>query len=385
VNICVVSNQVKKTISGVGLHTYNLVGSLVKDGHRVWVVAPEEQRPAGDLPYDFLGVPKPLFNGSQARWFGLSWNYRPVVAGLLNRQPIDLVHFTDARESFFYREKAPAVGNMNDTYSAELQPLGYYRKYYSDWLVRWLYYSAVHLAEGVCLRRLDAVIANSHFTAGVIGTQYHIRPEKLFACYKSIAPERYRPALALRQQQGAHAPHILFVGTNMQRKGLPVLIHAAPTILERFPSAEFWVVGEDKVIPQMQALCESEDVRPSFHFMGWKSQDELVSIYGQSDIFVMPSLTEALGMVFLEAMASGVAVVGTAVGGIPEIIQNGQNGLTIAPNEPRELAGAVLRLLEDRPLAERVRASGLETAQKFDVSHMMEGTYRIYQQVCARR
>lgn len=379
--ICVVSNQVKKTISGIGLHTNNLVNALLRDGHRVWVIAPGSQRPDGDLPYTFLAVPEPWFSGSQARWIALSWNFMRALQRLLKDETPDLVHFTDARESLFYRGAVPAVGNINDTYSAELHSLPYYRARYDDWRARWAYYHFVHFCEGIALRRLAAVIANSQFTAGIVRAQYHVSPQNLHVCVKSIDPGQYAAA-GRREAMPAHPPRILFVGTNMQRKGLPVLIESAPRVMQRVPDAEFWVVGEDRALPRMKRLCAQAGVLEHFHFTGWKSQRELIdTVYAQTDVFAMPSLTEALGMVFVEAMASGVPVVGTAVGGIPEIITDRVNGRLVPPESSTELAEAIIEILCDPQAAERYRAAGLQTVGRFSVAAMMQCTYAIYQTI----
>ena len=92
----------------------------------------------------------PLFAGSQARWLSLAWSFSHALRGLEHVQVFDLIHFTDARESLFYDLRSPAVGNVNDTYAADMAPLGYYRRYYEDWLWRWAYYRFVKLAESCC-------------------------------------------------------------------------------------------------------------------------------------------------------------------------------------------------------------------------------------------
>jgi glycosyltransferase involved in cell wall biosynthesis len=382
VNVCVVTQQVRKTYSGVGLHTNNLVASLLKDGHQVWVVAPEDQRPPGKIPYAFHGVRAPFFQKNQARWIALSWSFSRALAALLQREPVDLIHFTDAREAFFFHTKLPVIGHINDTYSADLHSLSYYRRYYDDWLVRWGYYHFVHACEKAVFARMRAVIANSRFTAGIVAEQYHVSPERLFTCYKSVDPQKYRPALDLRGRYAGQPQQVLFVGTNMQRKGLPALIQAAPVILEKRAEMQFCVVGEDRAIPNMKRLCQEIGVADHFHFLGWKSQLDLVAIYAQAGVFVMPSITEALGVAFLEAMAAGVPVVGTAVGGIPEIIQDGVNGRLVSPDAPAELAGAVLEILSDEQKAEIYRQAGLRTVAQFNIDRMMDCTYAIYRAVC---
>jgi len=213
-SICVVTQQHKQIISGIGLHTHNLVARLVADGHRVTVVAPMDQRPQGDLPFLFVGVSPPLFRRTQARWLSLAWSFARRLALLERRDAFDLVHFTDARESLFCRIHVPAVGNVNDTYAADVRSPVYYHRHYADWLLRWGYYRFVKSCEALALPRLQGIIANSHHTANVIAARYRVSRGRLHLCYKSIDPEQYTAAPRFRMQRPAHPPRVLFVVRN---------------------------------------------------------------------------------------------------------------------------------------------------------------------------
>ena len=164
----------------------------------------------------------------------------------------------------------------------------------------------------------------------------------------------------------------------MQRKGLPAIIRAAQKVILTIPEIEFWVVGSDPAEVKMKQLCDDIGVRGHFKFWGWKSQSELLPFYRDADIFVLPSTTEAFGVVFLEAMASGLPVIGTDVGGIPEIIRDGQNGLLVPPNQPDLLANAIIELLSNRDLYLRMQKMGAETVLSFTVEKMMRCTYQVY-------
>ena len=378
-HICVITQQIGKIFSGPGLHAFNLVNSLIRDGHQVTVIAPHDQRPLGDLPYDFIAVPRPWFSKTQARWVSLSYSFARALETLEKSASFDLIHFTDAREALFCTSKVPRIGNVNDTYAAEVHALNYYRKYYADWLQRWLYYRVVHGVEKGILRRLDAVLANSQFTAKTIAAAYAIPVERLFVCYKSVDIENWRAEISKRGEREAEGiKRILFVGTNMQRKGLPTLIKSAPKIISQFPDVEFLIAGEDKTIPVLEKLCRELNVERNFHFLGWKSQTELMDEYARADVFVLPSLTEALGVALLEAMAAGLPVIGSDAGGIPEIIRHGENGLLVSPDQPAELADAVLRILSDREFAAHLVERGYENLQRFDLKKMMACTYAVY-------
>lgn len=378
-SICVVTQQYARVISGIGLHTQLLVTRLVKDGHQVTLLAPSDQHPTAEMLISFIKVPRPLWARSQARWFTLSWYFAHALKK--TERHFDIIHFTDARESlFYYNQHTPIVGNVNDTYAAEHKSLAYYRRFYADWLCRWFYYWIVQKCERRALPRLQAVIANSYYTAEILRAQYPIPSERLWVCYKAVDLERYTPVIEMRKRRST-SKRVLFVGSNMQRKGLPILILAAPYVLSTLPDVEFWVVGEDRFIPKMKSLCRSLGVEHAFRFWGWKSGDELLEVYGQADVFTMPSLTEALGVAFLEAMACGLPVVGTSVGGIPEIIENGYNGLLVEPGNAQQLAQALIQVLTDNGLRERLIKGGLNTVSQFSVERMMNCTYNVYRSV----
>ncbi len=378
-NICIVTQQIGRVFSGPGLYAFNLARHLAADGHILSVIAPEDQRPATSLGCEFIAVPPTrLFPSNQARWLTLSLSFRRALSNLEKTTHLDLVHFTDAREAFFCRTDAPMVGNINDTYSAEIANRGYFRLHYQDWLVRWLYYQFNHLCEAWVLPRFNAVLANSQYTTQTVSRHYPAVAPRLHLVYKSVEAGAYLPTLELRQSLPPHPPRVLCVGGNMQRKGVPDLVRAARQVRSIFPNCEFWLVGNDPHIPYLKTLAQDMGVADHFFFLGWKSQLELATIYAQADVFAMPSLTEAFGVVFLEAMAAGLPVIGSSTGGIPEIICDGKNGLLVPPSSPALLADALIHILGDKSLQGLFRTAGLETVRQFSVERMIAATYQVY-------
>ena len=329
-------------------------------------------------------VPAPAVH-NHARWIFTSQSFSSTLQHLEKKQRFDLIHFTEARDALFCKSRTARIGNVNDTYSTVIHSPSYYKKYYNDWLTRWLYYHFTHRLEAISLARLDGVIANSQNTAGELLRIYHIPKERLFTSYKSVEPDFFSPALDLRKFTTPRPPRILFIGGNMQRKGVPDLIRAAVVVLQKIPDCDFWIIGTDPYIPNLQRLCREKGVEQHFHFLGTKTADELVRLFSQVDVFCMPSIVEALGVVFLEAMAAGVPVIGTETGGIPEIIQDGKNGRLVPVHNPEKLAQALVQVLQDGSLQEQYRRAGLETVKIFSVSKMVSELYAIYQTVLSRR
>lgn len=378
-SICVVTQQYKSVISGVGLHARNLVTGLWRDGHRVTLLTQNTQQNdavPGDV--EVLTVPTALAQDSQARWISLSWYFDQKLRQVDAGRRFDIVHFTDAREALLFAGHHRAVvGNINDYYAAELHPLSYYRRYYADSWKRWFYYLFVHGCERMTLPRLAAIIANSDYTLRTVLRAYRLDRRRLFRCFKCIDLTLFDEVWPCCETDDL----VLFVGGNMQRKGLGTLIRAASRVLAVHPNVRFHVVGQDTNSSDMQALGHALGVADHFVFSGWIPNDELRQLYRQASVFVMPSLMEAFGVAFLEAMASGTPVVATRVGGIPELVQHGRNGLLVKPDDPVGLADALLAVLKDSALAASLSRNGRLTAQHFGIEPMLDCTYRAYESV----
>jgi glycosyltransferase involved in cell wall biosynthesis len=385
-SICVVSQQFGAIVSGIGLHAWNLSHALARDGHRVTVVIPRSQKPLQvKADIEFVLTPDPVLKANQARWLSVALHFGQTLCQLEVNRHFDVVQFTDAREALFaLNGRAPRMGHVNDYYAAEVKSVPWaYQKHYNDWLARWLYYQFVFACEKYTLPRLAAVVANSHYTADAVRRAYGVPDEQLFVCYKSVEASAYVTA----QQTGPTAPRspvVMFVAGNMQRKGMATLVRAAPWVIAEQPEVEFRVVGRDAHESEMRALCARQGVSEHFNFMGWQPHDKLASLYAEANVFVMPSLMEAFGVVFLEAMAAGVPVIGSNVGGITELIRDEENGLLARVDDAEHLAQQINRLLGDSALSRRLIAGGHNTAQQFTVQRMMECTYCIYDEVLAR-
>lgn len=155
--------------------------------------------------------------------------------------------------------------------------------------------------------------------------------------------ERFHPSTAERQ------PYILFVGSLIERKGVKYLIQAMPQILRSFPDYRLVIVGEGPQLGQLCRLVSSLSIDKGVDFVGPKSPCEIHEWMQHATLFVLPSVEEGLGVVLLEALASGTPCVATLVGGIPDVVSS-DVGILVPPADSDALAGAVLRLLEDRHL-----------------------------------
>jgi glycosyltransferase involved in cell wall biosynthesis len=158
---------------------------------------------------------------------------------------------------------------------------------------------------------------------------------------------------------------ILFVGRLIEWKGVEYLLRSLPKVLGRYPRVKAMIVGTGPQRHRLIDLSVRLGIENRVVFVGNTPQTELPQFYSAADVFVLPSIvndrgeTEGLGVVLLEAMACGTPVVGSNVGGIPDIIKDEQTGLLAREKDPEDLASKILRVFDDQNLRQRMIEKGL--------------------------
>jgi glycosyltransferase involved in cell wall biosynthesis len=166
-------------------------------------------------------------------------------------------------------------------------------------------------------------------------------------------------------------PFILYVGRLQVSKGVQELIEAANIIRKRRPDLPLRVilVGKGPMLPKLQQMVEQANLHAVVTFaghVGAESREQLAQLYRRASIFVLPSHHEGMPTVLLEAMASGAPVISTAVGGAREVVVHGENGLLVPAHAPAVLADALLSLLTEPALRNRLGQNAYCTvAEKF--------------------
>jgi len=167
------------------------------------------------------------------------------------------------------------------------------------------------------------------------------------------------------------------VGRLHYQKGYEYLIEASGLVLKYFPNAKFVIVGDGELRESLESLAKAKDVFNSFIFMG--NQTNIPELLAQMDVFVLPSLWEGLPLVLLEAMAAKKPVVATNVNGIIEIIESEKDGILVAPKDSAALSSAIIRLLKDNELRERLASNGyIKVTSEFSLNRMIEKTENVY-------
>lgn len=155
---------------------------------------------------------------------------------------------------------------------------------------------------------------------------------------------------------------IVFVGRLEKMKGIDTLLHAFAQL--KMENGKLKIIGDGSQRKNLESLAKKLGVADRVTFTGYLPTGELEKEYARAQIFCGLSRSEAYGNVFLEAQAAGCAVIGTSVGGIPDIIEHERSGLLVPPNDPKAAAKALTTLLEDDRLRDRLRESGMSSAQQ---------------------
>jgi glycosyltransferase involved in cell wall biosynthesis len=200
-------------------------------------------------------------------------------------------------------------------------------------------------------------------------------PEKLLTIHSGVDINQFfnangngiekRRSLGLAQQDAV----IGFVGWLLPIKGPDYLFKAMDYVWPEKPETVLLMVGKGAMDVDLRAKALRKNIDGKVKFLGWRQDiNELMPVF---DMLVLPSLNEGMGRVGVEAMAAGKPVVGSRVGGIPDLIEDGQTGYLVPPADEKALAAAILKLLNDRDRARLMGERGKQRCQRYSLDAMI--------------
>jgi glycosyltransferase involved in cell wall biosynthesis len=172
---------------------------------------------------------------------------------------------------------------------------------------------------------------------------------------------------------------ITLIGRLSSPKTPDVFVDAAAIVLKRHPDTRFLVVGDGAKREALAAQIERLGIGTDVLMLGLRT--DVAEIVAASDILVHSSLREGLPKTVLEAMAAGKPVIGTNVGGVPAVVDDGVTGLLVEPSDSGQMATAMLRLLEDPALGARLAANASERVQEFSLAKSIDDTNALYERL----
>jgi glycosyltransferase involved in cell wall biosynthesis len=271
------------------------------------------------------------------------------LATVFRRQRIDVVHTHDERPNIYSVPAACLVGVKRILHTRHNQGVNLSRR--QRWLVR-----LVSLGN-------DRFVCISHDSAHRAREQ-GVSSRRIRVIHNGIDLDRFAftgPALA--------GPAVLVARLEAE-KDAGTLLRAAELIVRRRPDFRLEIAGDGSRRPDLEVLRDQLGLRERVTFLG--AIRDVPGLLARARLFVLPSLTEGISLTLLEAMARGLPVVATAVGGNPEVVADGEPGLLIPARDPNALAEAVLGLWQDGELCRAMGAAGRRRVEEhFDIRRMV--------------
>jgi glycosyltransferase involved in cell wall biosynthesis len=237
---------------------------------------------------------------------------------------------------------------------------------------------------GAKYRLFDRVITISRAIGGVLRDQ-GVEAEKIRCVPSALDPKPFEGPCeggSLLDELGLTEEHAL-IGMAAQfipRKGHAVLLGSIPAILEGHPEARFLLFGRGPLHEEISLGVAGSGWSDVVHLPGFR--DDLPGLLPCLDLLVHPATMEGMGVILLQAGASGIPVVASSVGGIPEVVVHGETGLLVPPGDPDALALAVARLLDDPEKARSMGEAGrARVTDRFAVDRMVEGNLDVYREL----
>lgn len=346
-----------KWLAGTEIATYNIAKKLAKKGHEIHVITMlDEGLPEYTLEEGFFIHRVPCaksFLKTFSMWFRFFLKIRSINPDIIHVQSIPL-----SVPAFFMR----IISNRN--YIVWVQGSDIYAPT-----------AFLKLFSPLLLKKASIIIA---LTEGMKAEIHKKFKRDTVVIPNGIELDKFKTELTgpSKMQNGVSSPDnylkIIFVGTLRQIKGIRYLIEAMSIIRLNNPHVELVIVGDGEEKEYLQKLTSDLNLNNCVSFVGKVPNDDIPQYMKEADLFVLPSLSESFGIVNIEAMASGLPIVSTNVGGLPYLIKDGINGFLVNPKDPDAIAEKSLLILNDMNLKERISQNNLAAAKKYSWDYIIE-------------
>ncbi len=358
---------------GVAVHVRQLTEFLLKNGVDVEIISSSWKR--NEMPVD---VPVHVIKGPKDPFFRLNispWASREMKE-IIEKGGFDVVHAHHA----FSRMPLSALSIADElgikgiltTHTVSFMP---------DYEYLWSALSYGYPVYRIMLSKADEIIAVSESAKRFIS---YFTDVPVTVIPNGVDTSRFRAMdkVEARKIMGfGDEPFFLYVGRLVSKKGLFTLILAFREVLREIPEARLRIAGKGKLKAVLKSMSKALGIDENLEFLGYVPDKKLNALFSSADIFVLPSsFGESFGIVILEAMASGTAVIGTEVGGIQEILGNGKYGMLVPPSEPSELAKAMVDLMKDAGKREDFERRALRRVRKeYDWRSVVKRVMKAYE------
>lgn len=343
-NICMFTSEFPPDLGGISVYVYDLSKRLIERGHKVTVITRGTWRKTYYEDIDGISVYRVRFIPFYPNPFKLHGLF---VNKLFKRiEPeLDLLH-VHGSISPVIDTHLPTVVTVHGTIARDID----------NTQVKSLHFLIVKLlrkqllnVEKAILESADVITAVSQSCAKEL-KEYHTISKEIIVVNNGTDTNFFIPGKNKKKRD-----YVLYTGRLETIKGLITLVKSAKLVCKEDPNTKFILVGKGTAETHLKKMINNLDLENNFYFTGHISdRNELLGYYQSSTIYILPSYHEGLPTTLLEAMSCGIPAIATDVAGSAEVITDGETGLLVPPRDPKKLADAILRLLDEEELRERI-------------------------------
>ena len=245
--------------------------------------------------------------------------------------------------------------------------------------------------ERSVFRSADKVIVQSNIHQRYLMSNFGVSADNIEIVPSAVDTEMFDPRRKvniehLRRKYGlGDGKVILYVGRLTSQKGVESLVRAMPLVMKEMPDVKLLIVGDGPLRAPLMRLATELRVGSNTVFANYVKHEEMPDVFSLGDVFVLPSLSESMPNVLLEAMAMEKPVVATAVGGVPEMVSNQTTGFLAETATASSLASPIIQVLSNDNLADRIgRQARKAVEMKFSWPYVLQKVVKVYEEVLSR-
>ncbi|KNY26432.1 glycosyltransferase [Pseudobacteroides cellulosolvens] len=203
--------------------------------------------------------------------------------------------------------------------------------------------------------------------------------ENIHMIYNGVDISRFSPGMDQRDDREIR---LINVARFEQAKNQEMLLDSFEMVVKECKNVKLLLVGDGEYRQKIMKKAVRMNLTDYVEFLGIRS--DVPALFASSDIFAFPSITEAFGLVLVEAMASGLPIVSTTIGAVPEVVMNGISGILVEPNNPEAFAEAIIRLVKNKTLRDEMARNAAQSAGRFELKKMIINYENLYGELYER-
>jgi len=370
-DILMISGEFPPVSGGVGYYVYNLAKNLKSRGYEVTVITRGSTKTKEEI-LDGIKVFRVQF--LPAYPFHV-YPHQLALNKILKKiiDNIDIIHLhSPLIPEPEIKKKIPTIVTEHGTAKGFIDGLELKDLFsLTQKMFSWMYTSI----DRNVIRMANKITAVSRITANEIKHYYKIN-RKIEVVGNGVDTSIFSPN---KRNKTWDFEYVLYTGALITKKGPPDLIESARLVVKEFPELKFILTGKGPLEKYLRELIKKYQLSNNVVLLGYVARNQLLELYKNAIIYVLPSYHEGLPTTVLEAMACELPVITTPVGGIPEVVESGKNGILVPPKNPKKLAGALITLLHNKRKRKKLGKNARKTVvKKYDWKVLTDKFERIY-------